>query len=84
MNNKVLVELIVPELDQTFSLYLPISKRIGNIILLLNKSLNEMSNGQLEISNTNKLYNRTTGKRYNINDLLYDTDIRNGTQLILL
>ena len=43
-----------------------------------------MSNGQLEISNTNKLYNRTTGKRYNINDLLYDTDIRNGTQLILL
>lgn len=84
MNNKVIVELIVPDLDSTYTVYLPITKRIGNIILLLNKSLNELSNGQFELSNRNGLYNRLSGEKYNANDLLYDTNIRNGSQLVLL
>ena len=37
MKNKVLVELVVPTIESTFDIYLPINKRIGNIITLLNK-----------------------------------------------
>ena len=30
------------------------------------------------------LYNKTTGKPYDINSFVNDTDIKNGTELILL
>ena len=33
INNKVFVQLIVPEIDQSYDVYLPINKKIGNIIL---------------------------------------------------
>ena len=40
MDNKVLVKLVVPEIDMKYDLYLPISKKIGNIINLLSSSMN--------------------------------------------
>ena len=57
MDDKVLVKLIVPEIDAIYDVYLPISKKIGNIIILLNKAVNDLSNNSFPISLTNKLYN---------------------------
>lgn len=84
MKNKVLVELIIPEIESKFDVYLPINKRIGSIITLLNKSISELTNGCYVGSNTTALYNRNTSTKYQANMLLYNTDIRNGTTLILL
>lgn len=84
MKNKVLVELVVPTIESTFDIYLPINKRIGNIITLLNKIVSELSEGCYEGTSTTALYNRETSQKYEINTLLYNTDIRNGTTLILL
>ena len=84
MKNKVLVELVVPTIESSFDVYLPINKRIGNIITLLNKTVSEFSEGCYEGSNQTSLYNRETSEKYDANTLLYNTDIRNGTTLILL
>ncbi len=84
MKNKVLVNLIVPEIDRNFDLYLPINKKIGNIINLLNKTISEISNGEYKESITDILYNVTTGERYYPDVLLVNTNIRNGTKLVLL
>lgn len=84
MKNKVLVNLNIPEINEEYSLYLPINKKIGNIIILLNKAISELTNGEFPISNFNSLYNKSTGKKYEVDVLLIDTDIRNGTKLILL
>lgn len=84
MKNKVLVELIIPEIESSFDVYLPINKRIGSIITLLNKSISELTSGCYVGSNTTALYNRNTSTKYQANMLLYNTDIRNGTTLILL
>lgn len=84
MKNKVLVNLIVPEIDRNFDVYLPINKKIGNIINLLNKTISEMSNGEYKESITDILYNVTTGERYYPDVLLVNTNIRNGTKLVLL
>lgn len=84
INNKVFVQLIVPEMDKVFDLYLPINKKIGNIINLLNKSLHEMSDGELVLSNTNSLYNVATKEKYAPDILLAHSNIRNGTRLVLL
>lgn len=84
MNNKVIVKLIVPEIDKIYDVYLPINKKIGNIINLLNQTISELTNNEIEQSNCNCLYNGKTGEKYISDILLYHTNIRNGTTLILL
>ena len=44
MKNKVLVELIVPQIDEKYNVYIPINKKIGNVIVLLNKAISELTN----------------------------------------
>jgi hypothetical protein len=84
MKNKILVEVKVPEIDETYSVFLPINKKMGNIIILLNKAISEMSGGNLKLSNFNTLYNAATGKEYQVDVILSETDIRTGTKLVLL
>lgn len=85
MQTKVFIELIVPDIEQNYSISLPTNKTIGNIIILLNKALRELNdNPQLFINDNNCLYNQQTNERYNSNLLLKDTDIRNSTKLILM
>ena len=84
MKNKVLVEVIVPEIEAVYDIYIPINKRIGNIIMLLNKTVSELTNGCFVGTNYTALYNKDTSVKYNPSSLVYDTDIRNGTSLILL
>ncbi len=84
MKNKVLVKLIIPEIDQEYDVVLPINKKIGNIINLLNESIDELSSGELVKSKSNKLYNAITNEKYPSDILLANTNIRNGTILILI
>ena len=84
MKNKVLVNLSIPEIDKKYDLWLPINKKIGNIINLLNKSISELTDGEFPISNCNKLYNINTKEQYLPDILLANTNIRNGTELLLI
>ena len=84
MKNKVLVSLSIPEIDKKYDVYLPINKKIGNIINLLNKSISELTDGELILSTANSLFNETTKEKYESDILLANTNIRNGTELILL
>ncbi len=84
MENKVLIILNVPELDETYDMMIPISRKIGNLIELISKFLIEMTNGKYKIDIHKNLYNKETGQRYNNNSLVIDTDIRNGTRVILI
>ncbi len=84
MNNKVLVSLKVPELDKTFDVFLPVNKKIGNIIILINKMLNDISEGVYPIKNKFVLFNLDTEELYKPDILLVNTTIRNGTKLMLI
>ena len=84
IKNKVLVEINVPEIDETYNAFLPINKKVGNILILITKAINDMTNNNYKISNSNALYNRLTGQRYDLDVLIRETDIRNGTKLVLL
>ena len=84
MNNKVLVNLSVPEISSSYDVYLPINKKIGTIIVLLNKAINELSGGEYNFDSNNSLYNVETKARYDADVLLYNTDIRNGAKLLLI
>ena len=84
IKNKVYIKLKVPEIDKEYDLYLPVNKKIGNITNLLNEAINELSFGEIAISKSNKLYNEKTLEEYSPDILLLNTNIRNGTVLVLI
>lgn len=81
MNNKVLINLLIPEIDLNYDIYLPVNKKIGNIIDLLNIALKDINEKNITFS---LLYNVDTGKIYEYDEILLNTNIRNGTKLVLL
>lgn len=83
MENKILVELFIPNIDLTLDVYIPINKRIGNVITLISKALLEIDEHYV-IANNLVLYNRYTSKKYSPNDLVAKTDLRSGASLILI
>ena len=83
MDNKVLVQVIIPDVEISYDVFIPISKRIGNVIQLIIKAINDY--GEYYPDNPHAaLYSRETGAMYDINSLVYDTDIRNGSQIVLI
>lgn len=84
MKNKILVELIVPEVDEKYNLYIPINKKVGNVVVLLIKAVKELTNGTFSGTDKTCLYDKNTGEKYPINSLIRETNIRNGSSLILI
>lgn len=77
--NKVLVSLYVVSLDKKIEVYLPINEKVGNVLMLLKRSLFETN-----VDRTMVLLNLRSGNVYKNNDLVRDTDIKNGAKLILV
>lgn len=84
MKNKVLVEILVPSIEEKYDVYLPANKKIGNIIVLLCRAINEFTNGTFVGDNSVSLYNTITGDKYEIDEILRKTDIKNGSMLVLM
>lgn len=81
MNNKILVNLVIPEFDESFDIFIPISTKVGKLVELLNKNLECLSqNSQNEV---NELYD-INGRKYDYNKIIKETDIRNGSKVILI
>lgn len=79
-DNKLYVNLYVLVLDKHFELFIPVDEKVGNIVKLLDKSLLEMFSNDKKFS----LLNLYSGNLYKNNDLIRNTDIQNGTRLILI
>ena len=82
--NKVLVKLYVPITEQQYDMWLPLNRRIHNIMSLLVKAVNEFSGGYYTPKEMPMLYERLTAKQYDINLTVKEANIRNGTELILI
>lgn len=82
--NKVLVKVFFPKIDKSYDVWIPVNKRIYTIIALISKGVNELNNGIFQPEEIPILYNKLTGEYYNLNILVKDTNIKNGTELILI
>ena len=78
-DNKLLVNLYVLSLDKNFECFVPVNDKVGNVSKLLGKNFFGMLADKNYV-----LLNLSNGKVYNNNDLVRNTDIKNGTKLILI
>lgn len=84
MNNKVLIRLLVPELDMNFDLFIPVNEIVWKIKKLIVKSISDLANVNLDIQKEYVLINKDSSRIYQNNEIVIETDIRNATELILL
>lgn len=83
MDYKVFVNIYVPAIEQNFEMFLPINKTISQDLVLINKLINSVTNGVYPIRDNIVLYNRKTSQIYDYNQVVRNTDIQNGTELVI-
>lgn len=83
MNDKIIVKISVPELDSTYDVFISPNEIIWKISKMITKIVFDLSEIKVNLRSNYILINKNSGKIYNNNEIIIDTDIRNGTELIL-
>lgn len=83
-NNKILVELEIPLIEVKYDMFIPINKKIGTIKSLVEESLVELTDNAYTPKDDTNLYSKETGDVYDVNKTVRDTDLKNGSRIILI
>lgn len=82
--NKILIELEIPLIEKEYDLFIPINKKVGTIKSLIEQALVELTENAYIIKEDSNLFSKDTGIMYDVNDTVRDTDLKNGSRIILL
>lgn len=83
-NNKILVELEIPLIEVKYDMFIPINKKVGTIKSLIERSLIELTDMAYIPRPDTNLYSKETGDIYDVNKTVRDTDLKNGSRIILI
>lgn len=81
--NKVNIDLIVPSVGKRYNIFIPVNKTVGEVIVILNKTINEMT-GCFPINDKLTLLNVMESKLYDYKVEIINSGIKNGTILALI
>ena len=83
-NNKILVELDIPLIEKSNDLYIPINKTVGTVKKLIEEALFEITEGAYSPRQDSNFFSKETGQIYDINKKVRETDLKNGSRIILI
>jgi len=84
MKNKVLIKVIVPELESTYDIFIPVNEYIWRIKALIIKAISDINGNVLAQSDNYSLLDKSTSTIYQNDQIVLNTDIRNASELYLL
>jgi len=85
MKNKVIIKAIFPTLDYEYDIKIPVNEIVWKVNKLVVKAIYDMNGMKIDIRKDNfVMINKSTGKIYENNETVINTDIRNGTEIIFL
>lgn len=85
MNNKVLIKVILPNMELEFDMFIPVNEQLWKIEKLAVKCIYDIINMQYNPkTEAYTIINKITGEVYDKNKVVIDTDIRNGTELYFI
>lgn len=82
--NKILIELEIPLVEKKYDLFIPINKKVGTIKKLIEDALIDLIGNDYEIKEDTNFYSKDTGEMYDVNKTIKDTDLQNGSRVILI
>ena len=85
MKNKVMVKALFPAIDKEYDIKIPINEIVWKVNKLIVKAVYDMNGIGFNLKEDNfVMINKVSGKIYNSNEIVVDTDIRNGTEILFL
>ena len=84
MNNKILIGLYVPLMEKSYDIYIPINKKIGTVKKLIEDGLRELTDNSYIIKEDSNFYNKENGQIYDVNKTVRETDLKNGSKILLI
>lgn len=78
-----MVKLLVPEVEKSYEIYVPINRTVKQVCVLINKLINEDTDGAYPIREDLAICNRFTSEVYKYETYIRNTDIRNGSQIVV-
>jgi hypothetical protein len=82
--SKVLVEVVVPAADTKFDIYVPLDVRMGEVKSLITGIVSDLTEGKFIGDENSVLCDFETGIIFNINMIVFDLGIKNGSKLMLI
>ena len=82
--NKILIQLEIPIIEKKYDLFIPINKKVGTIKKLIEEALIELSDNAYIPNPASNFYSKDNGAIYDVNKTVRDTDLRNGSRIILV
>ena len=84
MKTKVIIKAYFPSLDLSCDIKVPINEVIWKIKKLVVKAVYDMNGINFDMSSKILMMNKVTSQIYNDIDILIDTDIRNGSEVVVI
>lgn len=82
--NKILIELEIPLIEKKYDLFVPINKKVGTVKTLIEASLVELTDNAYMPKEESNFYSKETGEIYDVNKNVRDTDLKNGSRILLI
>lgn len=84
MNNKIIIEVFVPQSGSSYDVFIPINLTVGDITKLIIKSLSEITDNEFVGNNKLRLYQKNNGEAIDVNLVIKNSNLRNGSKVVLL
>ena len=84
MMHKVLVNIFVPVLNQSYDIFIPIQLRIFEVTELIKKAIFDLSEGRFIPMRDTVIAFRASGKILDVNHTVFELGIGNAAKLMLI
>lgn len=74
----------MPMLDESFNCFIPVNEVIWKLKKLIIKSISDLSGLSLDMRADYVMINKDNGRIYKSNEIVINTDIRNGSELVMM
>lgn len=81
--NKILVTIYIISIDESYDLFLPVNKKVIELLNLIQDSLIDLSNGNYQKKENILLYNED-GLIINPNNYVKYSGLKNGSKLLIV
>ena len=82
--NKILIEIYIPLVEKKYDVFIPINKKVGTIKKLIDTAIVELTSNAYVPTDEANFYSKETGEIYDVNKTVRDTDLKNGSRIILI
>ena len=84
MKNKILIKVYIPNLDETYEIFIPTNERIKKILELIVKVVEEHSDSDFSSEQRHLLVDTDTLNIYSGSLIVRDTNLKNSKIVILI